>query len=420
MSDLLTSQPQAPAGRLIVQVLSAFTNAPISGAQIKLSQPPSADELATLLTDASGMTSPLSLPAPARAISLTPSGQKPYAEYNLTITAPGYRALEIDGVEIYDGELSLQPAALRPADDAAYPENPIIIGENTLLGGYPEKLPEDEVKPVEASGEIVLSRVVVPETIVVHDGAPSDAGATDYFVPYKDYIKNVASSEIYSTWPRATITANVLAIMSFTLNRVYTEWYRNKGYDFTITSSTRYDQKWIYGRTIFQSISEVVDEIFTAYLSKPGVRQPLFTQYCDGRSVSCPGWLSQWGSASLGEQGMSAIDILRRYYGSEVYINTAEEIDGIPYSWPGSELDIGSSGPKVTQLQEQLNTIASAYPAIPGVRVDGIFGEETQRAVREFQSVFGLPVTGVVNYATWFKVSELYVAISKIAENVPR
>ena len=153
---------------------------------------------------------------------------------------------------------------------------------------------------MDESGEIVLSRVVIPEFIVVHDGSPEDSTANDYYVRYRDYIKNVASSEIYATWPRETIKANVLAIMSFTLNRVYTEWYRNRGYDFTITSSTAFDHKWIFGRNIFDTISEVVDEIFSSYLSRPGVRQPILTQYCDGERVSCPGWMTQWGSKYLG------------------------------------------------------------------------------------------------------------------------
>ena len=169
----------------------------------------------------------------------------------------------------------------------------MVIPDHTLYGYYPPKIAEDEIKPVNESGEIVLSRVVVPETIVVHDGTPTDSTAPNYYVPYRDYIKNVASSEIYATWPQASITANVLAIMSFTLNRVYTEWYRNKGYDFTITSSTAFDHKWIYGRNIYESISRIVDEIFNNYLSRPEVRQPILTQYCDGRRVSCPGWMAR-------------------------------------------------------------------------------------------------------------------------------
>ena len=254
----------------------------------------------------------------------------------------------------------------------------------------------------------MLSRVVVPQTIVVHDGPPT-ANARDYYVPYRDYIKNVASSEIYATWPRAAIVANVLAIMSFTLNRVYTEWYRNKGYSFTITSSTAFDHKWIPNRNIFESISEVVDEVFASYLSRPNVRQPILTQYCDGQRVSCPNWLSQWGSKYLGDQNYTPVEILR-------YINSAEEISGIPASWPGETLDIGSRGQKVEQLQEQLNASSNNYPLIPKIRVDGIYGEETQRAVEIFQDIFGLPETGEVDYRTWYKVQEIYVGVTRIAE----
>ncbi len=171
--------------------------------------------------------------------------------------------------------------------------------------------------------------MVVPQTIVVHDGVPTDSTAQNYYVPYRDYIKNVASSEIYATWPQSTITANVLAIMSFTLNRVYTEHYRNRGYDFTITSSTAFDHKWIYGRNIYESISVIVDEIFDNYLSRPEVKQPILTQYCDGRQVQClhRGWMTQWGSCDLGEQGYSPIEIIRNFYGDSMYINTAKKSD---------------------------------------------------------------------------------------------
>ena len=237
-------------------------------------------------------------------------------------------------------------------------------------------------------------------------------------VRYRDYIKNVASSEIYATWPDATIRANVLAIMSFTLNRVYTEWYRGKGYVFTITSSTAYDHKFIYGRNFFQSISQVVDEMFENYLSRPNVRQPILTQYCDGQRVTCPDWMSQWGSKYLGDQGYSAIDILRSYYGNDMYINSAEGISGIPASWPGYDLGVGASGPKVRQLQEQLARISRAYPAIPTITADGVYGSRTREAVEKFQSVFGLPVTGIVDYPTWYKISDIYVAVSRIAELV--
>ena len=292
----------------------------------------------------------------------------------------------------------------------------IVIPPHTLFYEYPPKIEEAEIKPINENGEIVLSKVVVPEYIVVHDGPVNDSAAGNYYVRYKDYIKNVASSEIYATWPDDTIRANILAIMSFTLNRVYTEWYRNKGFDFTITSSTAFDHKWIPERNIFEPISVIVDELFADYLSRPNVRQPILTQYCDGRRVSCPNWLTQWGSKSLGEQGFSPIEILRYYYGDDMYINTAEQISGIPASWPGYDLKIGATGDKVRQLQEQLDAISSVYTAIPDISPDGIYGPATAEAVRKFQSIFGLPQTGVVDFATWYKISHIYVGITRIAE----
>ena len=177
-----------------------------------------------------------------------------------------------------------------------------------------------------------------------------------------------------------------------------------------------HDHKWIYDRNIFDTISLVVDNIFDQYLSRPNVKQPILTQYCDGNRVKCPNWMSQWGSKSLGENGYSAIDILRNYYGSSIYINTAEQISGIPASWPGYDLDIGSSGSKVRQLQEQLNRIAEVYTAIPTVVTDGIYGEATKDAVTEFQRIFGLPQTGITDFRTWYKISQIYVGITRIAE----
>ena len=404
-------------GRLRIQVQSQAR--PIENAQIVVSytgDPESTVE--QVVTDGNGQTEELTLPAPPLEYSMEPSASQPYAEYTLRITAPGYEPVTISGTEILPDATALQEVRLTPL---VQPQDfqDIVIPAHTLYGDYPPKIAEAEIKPVSQTGEIVLSRVVIPEFIVVHDGSPRDSTATDYYVRYRDYIKNVASSEIYATWPRATITANVLAIMSFTLNRVYTEWYRNKGFDFTISSSTAFDHKWIYGRNIFESISEVVDDVFENYLSRPNVKQPILTQYCDGQRVSCPNWMTQWGSKSLGDQGYSAIQILRYYYGSSMYINTAEEIAGIPLSWPGSSLDIGSRGDKVEQIQDQLNAISNNYPLIPKIAVDGIYGEATQNAVQVFQDVFGLPETGIVDYRTWYKIQEIYVGVTRIAELNP-
>ena len=375
--------------------------------------------LEKIQTDSSGQTETIELAAPPEEWSLDiEEDRQPYSEYTLSIKAPGFEPVNIAGTEILANVKAIQNIQMKPADVSGEEDQVFVIPAHTLYGDYPPKIAEAEIKPVTETGEIVLSRVVVPEYIVVHDGSPRDSTATNYYVKYKDYIKNVASSEIYATWPENTIRANVLAIMSFTLNRVYTEWYRNKGYDFTITSSTAFDHKWIPERNIFDSISVIVDELFADYLSRPNVRQPILTQYCDGRRVSCPNWLTQWGSKALGDQGLTAIEILRYYYGDDMYINTAQEISGIPSSWPGYTLEQGASGEKVLQMQEQLRVISEAYPAIPKVEADGIYGPATAQAVEKFQSVFGLPVTGTVDYSTWYKISEIYVGVSRIAELV--
>ncbi len=407
-------------GYLQVDVVSDANSFPVQDADIVVARTEEPDEIIEeTRTNSSGQTENLPLDAPPLELSLSPEEtERPYAEYTIRITAPGFEPFVVSGTEVLADVTAIQGIRLRPLSNVPDGEQTeiVTIPDHTLYGDYLPKIAESEIKPVIETGEIVLSRVVVPQTVVVHDGVPTNASAANYYVPYRDYIKNVASSEIYATWPRSTIVANVLAIMSFTLNRVYTEWYRNQGYDFTITSSTAYDHKWIYGRNIFESISVVVDDIFDNYLSRPGVKQPILTQYCDGRKVRCPGWMTQWGSCELGEAGYSPIEILRNFYGDDMYINTAEQISGIPASWPGYDLKIGATGDKVRQLQEQLDAIASVYTAIPDITPDGIYGPATAEAVRKFQSIFGLPQTGVVDFATWYKISHIYVGITRIAE----
>ena len=407
-------------GYLQVDVVSDANSFPVQDADIVVARTEEPDEIIEeTRTNSSGQTENLPLDAPPLELSLSPEEtERPYAEYTIRITAPGFEPFIVSGTEVLADVTAIQGIRLRPLSNVPAGEQTeiVTIPDHTLYGDYLPKIAESEIKPVIETGEIVLSRVVVPQTVVVHDGVPTNASAANYYVPYRDYIKNVASSEIYATWPRSAIVANVLAIMSFTLNRVYTEWYRNQGYDFTITSSTAYDHKWIYGRNIFESISVVVDDIFDNYLSRPGVKQPILTQYCDGRKVRCPGWMTQWGSCELGEAGYSPIEILRNFYGDDMYINTAEQISGIPASWPGYDLKIGTTGDKVRQLQEQLDAISSVYTAIPDIAPDGIYGPATAEAVRKFQSIFGLPQTGVVDFATWYKISHIYVGITRIAE----
>ena len=404
-------------GTLKIHLINQSTGTPIQGARIALSYTGNPSQtLEEVSTDDSGNTEVLTLNTPPLEYSMEPNENQPYAEYTIRVEAPGYRDITISAIDVLPGEESLQDVELEAEDAPGNPIDTIVIPAHTLYGEYPPKIPEDEIKPMSETGEIVLSRVVIPEYVVVHDGSPGDSTAANYYVRYRDYIKNVASSEIYATWPDAALRANILAIMSFTLNRVYTEWYRGKGYEFTITSSTAYDHKFMPGRNFFQSISNVVDEMFENYLSRPNVRQPILTQYCDGQRVTCPGWMSQWGSKYLSDQGYSAIEILRNYYGSSIYINSAQGISGIPASWPGYNLEIGSTGDKVRQMQEELARISQAYPAIPSIAADGIFGSRTREAVQKFQSIFGLPATGIVDYPTWYKISDIYVAVSRIAE----
>lgn len=403
-------------GKMRINVYDKQQGTPLADARISLAYTGNPERIINeITTDSEGAVNLDDLLTPPVEYSMEPGEKQPFSEYTIDVNADGYEEINISGIDVFSGETSIQNVYLNE-DNMEIPENNIVIPVNTLYGSYPAKIPETEIKPVRQSGEIVLSRVVIPETIVVHDGVPTDSTALDYYVRYKDYIKNVASSEIYSTWPRQTLEANILAIMSFTLNRVYTEWYRNQNYNFTITSSTAFDHKWVNGRNIFESISQVVDEIFDNYLSRPNVKQPILTQYCDGKKSSCPDWMTQWGSKYLGDQGYSSIDILRYYYGDNMYINTAEQIQGIPSSWPGADLDIGSSGQKVRQLQEQLNLIGDYYTAIPALMVDGIYGERTAEAVRQFQRINNMPQTGVVDFPTWYRISDRYVRLSGIAE----
>ena len=405
-------------GKLQINVVTIIGNRPVAGAKVRvyISGNPDAP-LYELTTNASGLTDELELNAPDIAYSITPSEPQPYAEYTVDVTADGYEPAEIASAEILPDATAILEVRMTPLEESEQFTR-IVIPPHTLFGNYPPKIAEPEIIKSAESGEIVLNRVVIPEYVIVHDGVPTDNTAQNYWVRYRDYIKNVASCEIYATWTDAAIRANVLAIMSFTLNRVYTEFYRNQGYDFTITSSTAFDHKFVYGRNIYESISDIVDEMFGSYLARPGIKQPILTQYCDGERVSCPNWMSQWGSQDLGKRGYSTSEILRYYYGDTLYIANAEEVSGVPSSFPGYVLETGSYGEPVLTIQEQLNTIAESYPAIPQVSEDGIYGNATAAAVRKFQELFRLPQTGAVDYRTWYRISEIYVAVTRLAELV--
>lgn len=379
---------------------------------------PSASNInTTLLTDSSGLTQVIDLSAPPLDYSQEPTNNVPYSLYDVLVERDGFSPVSIRGVQVFPQSTALQKVSLQENANRSSRAEIIIIQPNTLIGNFPAKIPESPDKPLPPpTGGVVLPKPVVPEFITVHQGSPNDASAPNYRVPYKDYIKNVASCEIYSTWPESTIRANVFCIISFTLNRIYTEWYRGKGKNFDITSSTAYDHAFNYGRNIYDSISAIVDEIFSTYIRRFGRKQPLLTQYCDGKNVTCPQWLSQWGSKYLGDQGYIPYDILTYYYGNDIELTTAEQVSGSPSSYPGFDLTVGSNGEPVRQIQEFLNRIAQNYPLIPKVAVDGTYGESTAEAVRVFQGIFNLPKTGVVDYATWYRISDIYVGVTRIAE----
>ena len=254
----------------------------------------------------------------------------------------------------------------------------------------------------------------VPQRITVHLGTPN-SDAENVTVSFSDYVKNVASSEIYPTWDESALRANILAITSFALNRVYTEFYRSRGYDFDITNSTAFDQYFVNGRSYFDNVSRLVDELFNDYLRRPGFVEPLAAKFCNGTTVTCEG-LSQWGSQNLAQQGYTSTEILDSYYGDVEIVNDAP-IQGITSSYPGTPLRRGTTGPSVVTIQASLNRISQNYPAIPKIPVvDGIFGSRTEAAVRKFQEVFNLTPDGIVGPATWYALVRIYVAVTRLAE----
>ena len=254
----------------------------------------------------------------------------------------------------------------------------------------------------------------IPEQITVHLGPPG-SNAENVTVSFTDYVKNVASSEIYPTWDESALRANILAIVSFALNRVYTEYYPSRGYDFDITNSTAYDQYFVKGRSFFDNISRIVDELFNDYLRRPGFVEPLAAKFCNGTTAICEG-LSQWGSENLAQQGYNSVEILESYYGDVEIVNNAP-IEGITSSYPGTPLRRGTTGPSVVTVQTSLNRISQSYPGIPKIpTVDGIFGVRTENAVRKFQEIFNLTPDGVVGPATWYAIVRIYVAVNRLAE----
>lgn len=418
-------------GFLTVNVVDSTNNFPIVDATVNVYSMGTEDQASrtifqNLKTDISGQIVGLNLEAPDLIYSQQPSEVRPYSQYIVEVIKDGYETTLINGTQILATVIAEQGIRMQPLQRSRRlysRQNEIIIdiGPHTLWGNYPPKIPESDLKPIPPpTGFVVLDNPVVPEFVVVHDGMPEDKNAPNYWIYFKDYIKNVASSEIYSTWTRETILANVVAIISFTLNRVFTEWYRSKGYTFTITSTTAYDHKYIHERNVFDTISVAVDEIFNTFIKRPPTaRQPLLAQYCDGVKTQCPGQMTQWGSKDLGDQGLSYEEIIRSFYGNNVVFEKAPIVSGVPVSFPGEVLQIGSTGKDVRTIQSQLNAISNGYPAIPKIKEDGIYNDATANSVKEFQRIFGLPQSGVVDFKTWYEISRVYVAVTKIASLNP-
>lgn len=399
-------------GYLIVHVYLEDVGEPVEGATVTISGEGFDGKY---ITNEDGKTNKIELVAPDKEYSLIPEpAKRPYSLYNLKVTKPGLPDAIVKNVEIFPEETSIQNVFMNKELETI-----LELPEHCLWEGCEPKIPEDPIKP-ENDTLRVLPRVLIPEYIIVHGGAPT-ATATNYIVPFIDYIKNVASSEIYSTWPVEAIKANVHAIVSFTLNRIFTEWYRGRGFNFTITSSPAYDQTYVHNRTIFQTISNVVDEYFRYYIRLSGMTQPFLAQYNDGIKTNNAGWLSQWGSKDLADRGYTAIQILRHYYTSTLTLPVAEEMIGLPNSFPGYNISqaLNSCGAYVQKMQTELNRIRGNYPGIPAISpADGMFNASTTAAVRKFQEVFDLPVTGVVDFATWFKISYVFGAVAKLAAGV--
>ena len=395
-------------GYLTVRVTAHNFALPVVGAEIKVTDM-NGNFVETLFSDINGSSPAIAFYAPPPETQLDPEIHvKPYSQYIIDITADGYLETIIKGVQIFGDSSSDLPVDLiesTPETFGAVIERP--IGENALL----EYETHQDAPPPHP---YVHSEVFIPSHITVHLGTPS-SNARNVTVRFVDYIKNVASSEIFPDWPYHSLRANIHAQISLTLNRIYTEWYRSKGYNFDITNSTQYDQYFVDGRNIFDSVSTIADEIFNTYVIKPPGTEPYYTEYCNGTTSTCPG-MSQWGTVTLANQGRNYLEILRYYYGPGIYISVTDNIKTPYESFPGT-LGQGSSGANVAIIQSQLNRIRQNFPAIPIISpVDGTYGTQTTAAVRRFQEVFGLSQTGVVDRATWYKISYIYVAVKNLAE----
>lgn len=396
-------------GYLQIQARTAQDAIPLKNANVWILDN-SGNTLYHLVTDESGETQTVALETLDGSLSQNPDYiGTPYINYSVIVEADGFDEVSVSEIPIFDGETAVLPVALTPFLDAAPP-----VTENINIG-EPAITSLQHSQEGDSSDVRILRQVVIPDPITVHLGAPSSQAA-NVKVPFLDYVKNVASSEIYPTWPKAALKANIYAIMTFALNRVYTEWYRSRGYNFDITNNTAYDQYYVPGRPIYDSISSAVDEAYGEYVRRQGQNAPYFTSFCNGSTATCDG-LSQWGTVSLANKGYSPLQILRYYYPDDITIATTNIVTNSLSSYPGTALRQGSKGLDVQTIQSYLTRIRRNYPAIPAITdPQGTFGASTKAAVRKFQSIFNLTADGIVGKTTWYQLSRLYTAVTRLAE----
>ncbi len=399
-------------GYLTTQARTAHEALPLEGVHVRILDS-QGNSLYELVTDESGETQTVPLETLDKSFSLNSSfSGQPFYSYSVLAQTPGFNTLFVSGIPIYEGETAVLPLDLEPM--AQMQRSP---GTTKIFIGKPAVAMQDTPgqKGETPSDSRILRQVAIPNPITVHLGAPGSY-APNVQVSFPDYVKNVASSEIYPTWPAAALTANIYAIITFALNRVYTEWYRSRGYDYDITNSTAYDQYYVQGRPIYESISRIVDDIFNQYVRRQGQEAPYFTSFCNGSTAFCEG-MSQWGTVTLANQGRTPLEILRTYYPLDIEIAETNIITGELSSYPGTALREGSTGLDVQTIQNYLGRIRRNYPAIPAITdASGTFGPSTRAAVTRFQSIFGLSPDGVVGKSTWYKISSIYAAVTRLAD----
>ena len=389
-------------GYIQVRAYTSYARLPLKDVAVTVTSP-DGTAIAMRLTDRNGKILPIEVPVPDKKESQQPEpGEKPFTNVNLYARLAGFEQVDAEDLQVFADTITVQDLEMVPLS-----ELPNQFDQSVRYRTAAKSLGGDSLPPVSPIPYI-------PQRITVHLGPP-DASAANVTVSFVDYVKNVASSEIYPTWEESALRANILAIVSFALNRVYTEFYRSRGYDFDITSSTAYDQFFVNGRSFFENVSRLVDELFNDYIRRQGFVEPLAAKFCNGTTVTCEG-LSQWGSQNLARQGYSSTQILRSYYGNIEIVNNAP-VQNVSTSYPGRPIRRGFTGPSVVVIQTELNRISQNYPAIPKIStVDGIFGAQTEAAVRKFQEVFGLTVDGVVGQATWYALVRLYTAVVGLGE----